>query len=89
MLPPTEAHNLPQISGWVKIHSLSPHVCAHDTTQINDKDFLLSIIDSDLKRLNPELQITSHIWINAFITRSDSKFIYLTVKHLSYNAPLN
>ncbi|KAA1087197.1 hypothetical protein PGT21_025076 [Puccinia graminis f. sp. tritici] len=86
---PTHALQLPQISGWIKIHSVISEVQGHVPTNPSSKHFVLSINDIVLKRLNPELQINSRIWINGTITRTDSKFIYVDVSTLSYSAPLN
>ncbi|KAA1069336.1 hypothetical protein PGT21_021483 [Puccinia graminis f. sp. tritici] len=78
---------LPQISGWVKIHSVSPQLRAHDPTQPNLPDFVLSVDDSVLNRMNPQLQITSRIWLTGTVTRYQNHLIYLTVQHLSYSSP--
>ncbi|EHS63134.1 uncharacterized protein PGTG_20719 [Puccinia graminis f. sp. tritici CRL 75-36-700-3] len=89
MPPPPQPINLVQISGWIKVHSIFPELRAHNPTNINSKDFVLSIEDALLQRLNPELQIASRIWIKGTIVRSESKFIHVRVQDLSYSAPLN
>ncbi|KAA1070879.1 hypothetical protein PGT21_026401 [Puccinia graminis f. sp. tritici] len=43
MIPPTESFPLPQISAWVKIHSTSPQVLAHEPTNIKAQDWFLTI----------------------------------------------
>ncbi|KAA1073654.1 hypothetical protein PGT21_020787 [Puccinia graminis f. sp. tritici] len=87
MIPPTEPLPLPQISGWVKIHSTSPQILAHDPTNITAKDLALTIEPSVLNILIPQIQINSRVWISGTILRTDPKFLFITVTKIAYHPP--